>query len=99
VIRMSEKEKEQARRDYLADESVTYRQLAAEYGVSESQMLRTLAPVARGKGRPKASLTTEQMLRMRESGLTLYEIARQAGITESGVHRRLSRYNGNREAS
>lgn len=96
MIRMTKAEKEQARRDYLADPSATYRRLAAEYGVSEGAMQRALAPVSRRPGGVvRASLSTEQMWRMwRVDGLTLAEIGRQAGITESGVSRRLAKYEG-----
>lgn len=98
---MSEAEKAQARADYAADPSVSYRVLAAEYGVSDSTMLRALAGITRPAGGVvRAQLSTEKMLRMHQSGLTLKEIARQAGITESGVSRRLTRAaERNREAS
>lgn len=98
---MTEMEKAQARADYVADPSVSYRELAAEYGVSDSTMLRALAGITRPRGGVvRARLSTEKMLRMRRDGLTLSEIARQAGITESGVSRRLTRFTqGNREAS
>lgn len=105
MIRMTKAEKEQARKDYLADPSATYRKLAAEYGVSEGAMQRALATVMRPRGGVvRASLPVEKMWRMwRVDGLTLAEIGRQAGITESGVSRRLKNYeqsiNGNREAS
>lgn len=105
MIRMTNSQKEQARRDYLADPAATYRGLAAEYGVSETAMQRALAPVTRPRGGVvRATLSTEKMWRMwRVDGLTLSEIGRQAGITESGVSRRLKNYetnsNRNREAS
>lgn len=90
-------EKAQARADYLADASVSVQELADEYGVSRTAMLRALAGVTRPRGGVvRATLSTEQMLRMRASGLTLEYIAKQAGITQSGVHRRLTRYNQNR---
>lgn len=90
---LTREQKERFRSEYLADPQVTYRSLAAKYGVSESAMQRALAPVMRPQGGPvRASLTTATMQRMYYTeGLTLSEIARQAGITESGVSRRLSR--------
>lgn len=89
---MTADEKEQAKRDYLADPGSSYRSLAAEYGVSESVMRRALAGVARPHGGVvKARLSTDGMWQMRRAGLTLGQIARQAGITESGVWRRLNR--------
>lgn len=96
---MTATDKERARRDYVEDPSVSYRELADEYGVSASVMLRALAGITRPRGGVvKATLTTQQMMRLRDAGLTMSQIARQAGITESGVSRRLSSY-GNREAS
>lgn len=93
----TEREKAQARADYTADTSVSVEQLANEYGVSRTAMLRALSGVTRRPGGQETSrLSTARMREMRESGLTLYEIAKQAGITESGVHHRLNR---NREAS
>lgn len=87
---MTEAQKAQARKDYKADPSVSYRELAAEYGVSESAMLRALAGITRPRGGiVRSKLSTDQMMRMYDSGLTMSEIARQAGITESGVSRRL----------
>lgn len=89
---MTKAEKAQARMDYAADPSVSYRELATEYGVSESAMLRALAGITRPRGGVvKSKLSTSQMRKMYDSGLTLSQIARQAGITESGVSRRLSR--------
>lgn len=96
----TEREKAAARAEYVADASLSVNELARVYGVSRTAMLRALAGVTRPRGGVvTATLSTDQMRRMRESGLTLYEIARQAGITESGVHRRLSRANGNRETA
>lgn len=95
---MTAREKAQARADYAADASVSVQQLADEYGVSRSAMLRALAGVTRAPGgQERSRLSTERMIEMREQGLTLFEIARQAGITESGVSIRLTR--ANREAS
>lgn len=94
---MTDAEKKAARDEYRSDASVSVQELADEFGVSRSAMLRALSGITRPAGGiVKATLSTGQMARMRASGLTLYEIAKQAGITESGVHRRLNR---NREAS
>jgi len=96
---LTEQEKRQARHDYVTDPSASYRSLAAEYGVSESAMLRVLRPVVRERGGVvRATLSTEKMLQMHRDGLTMSEIGRQAGITESAVSRRLASYNRNREA-
>lgn len=94
----TEKVKAEARADYLADRSVSVQELADEYGVSRSAMLRALTGITRSRGgQVRSRLSTERMLEMREQGLTLFEIAKQAGITESGVSIRLTRHN--REAS
>jgi hypothetical protein len=88
---MTVKEKEQARRDYLADATVSVERLAAEYGVTYAAMQRALAPVARRRGgRERATITTEQMRRLADAGLSLSQIAKQAGITKSQVSKRLS---------
>lgn len=98
---MTAEEKAQARARYRLG-GVSYRTLAAEYGVSESVMLRALRGVARPRGGVvRAKLTTAQMHRMYyEGGLTMAEIARQAGVTESAVSRRLAGITqGNRETA
>lgn len=88
---LTDREKEQARRDYLADPGVSIEQLADEYGVSRGAMQRAIAPVARPRGgQARAKITTEQMRRLADSGLSLSQIAKQAGITKSQVSRRLS---------
>jgi hypothetical protein len=92
---MTDAEKADARREYLADPSVSVRELADEFGVSTSAMLRALRGVTRPPGgQVKATMTTDQMVRMyHDQGFTLREIGRQSGLTESGVWRRI---NGNR---
>lgn len=98
--RLTDAQRQTARAEYLADRSLSVDQLAHRYAVSRTQMLRVLAGITRPAGGiVRSRLSTRQMQRMRDSGLTLYEISRQAGITESGVHRRLSRAGANREAS
>lgn len=95
---LSDREEAQARAAYVADASVSVDQLAAEYGVARSTMLRVLAGVTRPKGgRQRGSLSTTRMAEMRAEGLTYFEIARQAGLSESGVYRRLTRPMRNRE--
>lgn len=95
---MTKAEIEQARADYAADPCASHRTLAAEYGVSESAMLRALRGVVRPRGGVvRATLSTEKMLQMHRDGLTMTEIGRQAGITESAVSRRLASIR-NREA-
>jgi CTP-dependent riboflavin kinase len=88
---MTVSEKALARYEYQRDPSVSVQQLADEFGVSRSAMLRALHGVTRRPGGIERSrLSTEQMIRMRDAGLSLREIGRQAGLTESGVWRRLN---------
>lgn len=88
---MTAQEKAQARARYKAEPGLSYRQLAQEYGVSESVMLRALRGVVRPRGGVvRAQLSTEKMMQMYADGLTMSEIARQAGITQSAVSRRLA---------
>lgn len=92
MIVLSKRQKQEARDAYLADASLSVEALAGRYGVSRSQMLRTLEGITRPRGGVERSrLTTEQMRRLVDAGLTLEEVGRQAGLTKSGVSRRLSR--------
>lgn len=88
---MTTADRDRARADYLADPDVSVQQLADEYGVSRSAMLRALAGITRPSGgQVRSGLTTEQMRRLREQGLTLEYIGRQAGLTKGQVSRRLA---------
>lgn len=92
MIVLSKRQKQEARDAYLADVSLSVEALATRYGVSRTQMLRTLHGITRPPGGVERSrLTTEQMRALADAGLTLEQIGRQAGITKSGVSRRLSR--------
>lgn len=87
---MSEREKAQARADYLADRTVTVERLADEYGVSRSAMLRALRGVTRPVGgQVLTRLSDTQMRKLRDEGLSLSQIAAQAGISRQQVSRRL----------
>lgn len=88
---MSTADKALARYRYLSDPHASVQVLADEFGVSRSAMLRALSGVTRRPGGiEKSRLTTAQMRNMRDCGLTLYEIGKQAGLSESGVWRRLN---------
>lgn len=88
---MTPAEKALAREEYLADPTVSVQELADEFGVSRSAMLRALQGVTRRPGGVERSrLTTEQMQAMRDAGFTLHQIGFHAGLTESGVWRRLN---------
>lgn len=90
---LSDRERAEARAAYAANKSLSVEALAGRYMVSRSQMLRALGGITRPKGGVvRSKLTVAQMLTMYEHGLTLTEIARQAGLTKSGVSKALSRY-------
>lgn len=98
MIVLSKRQKQEARAAYLADVSLSVEALAGRYGVSRSQMLRALAGITRPRGGVERSrLTTEQMRRLSDAGLSLEQIGRQAGITKSGVSRRLARARSEQE--
>ena len=85
-------QREEARALYLSDPNVSVDALAASYGVVESTMLRVLDGITRRPGgRIKGTLTTEQMIELRDAGVTYFQIGKQAGLTESGVFRRIQR--------
>lgn len=87
---MTRAEKQLARFEYVSDPGLSVQALADEFGVSRSVMLRALRGVTRPPGGVvKSRLSTEQMRAMRDMGFTLYEIGKEAGLTESGVWRRL----------
>lgn len=89
--RLSPSQKAEARELYSTHPELTVDALAASYGVGRTVMLRALEGVTRPRGRreQKAGLTTGQMVQMREAGITLYQIAKQAGLSESGVLKRV----------
>ena len=85
-------QREEARALYLSDPNVSVDALAASYGVARATMLRVLAGITRRRGaRERGNLTTAQMIEMRDEGITLFQIAKQAGISESAVCRRIQK--------
>jgi len=90
---LSARQRAAARKRYQEHPELSVETLAGIYGVGYTTMHRVLRGVMReAGGRKKATLSTEQMTRMyRVDGLTLREIGRQAGITDSGVLRRIQR--------
>lgn len=90
---LSASQRAEARRLYLSDPTLSVDAVAGRYGVSRSVMLNVLKGVTRPKGgRPKSSMSTRTMIRMRDAGVTLAQIGKQAGLTESGVCRRIKRH-------
>lgn len=91
--RLSARQRAAARKRYLDHPELSVETLAGVYGVGYTTMYRVLADVTRpAGGRKKGTLSTEQMTRMyRVDGLTLSEIGKQAGLTVSGVLRRIQR--------
>ena len=91
--RLTPAQREEARALYLADTSLSVDAVAARYGVGHSVMQRALADIARSPGAwRRVSMTTAKMIRLRDKGVTLEEIGRQAGISKSGVSVRIRRY-------
>lgn len=97
--RLSDAQKAAARRAYLRDPNLGINALAASYGIGQTAMRRVLKGITRPRyGRPRTEMTTEQMIRLHEEdGITLYDIGKLAGISESGVSRRISRHRANGE--
>ena len=91
--RLSASQKAAARLTYQEQPELSVETLAGVYGVGYTVMYRVLRGVMRpAGGRKKGKLSTEQMTRMyRVDGLTLSEIGKQAGLTVSGVLRRIQR--------
>lgn len=92
--RLSPAQKAEARKTYLSDPDLSVAALAASYGVGMTVMLRVLNGITRPRGqRPKATMSSEQMVKLWNNGigLTLFEIGRMAGISESAVHRRIKK--------
>ncbi len=93
MSRLSDSQRDEARRLYLGSPDLSVDTLAASYGVGRTVMLRVLDGITRPRGRRETGrLTTAQMIALRDAGVTLYEIGKQAGLTESGVSRRISRH-------
>jgi hypothetical protein len=90
---LSDAEKAAARKLYLSDPALSVDAVAASYGVTRQVMLRVLRGITRPSGGRQIAtkLTTKQMIDMRNKGITLFEIGKQAGLTESGVYRRIQR--------
>lgn len=89
--RLSAPQKDEARRLYRTHPELSVDALAASYGVGRTVMLRVLDGITRRPGRreQKANLTTAQMIVMRDAGITLAQIGKQAGLSESGVLKRI----------
>lgn len=93
IGRLSASQRAEARALYLSDPALSVDAVAARYGVGRSVMLNVLKGITRPKGgRLKSSMSTDTMIRMRDDGVTYYQIAKQAGLSESGVFRRIERH-------
>lgn len=92
--RLSLAERDEVRRRYLDDPTMTIPRLASMYGVSQGTMWNYLAGHTRPVGqKPKTTMTTEEMIRLHdEEGLTYREIAQRAGIDRSAVSHRVRRH-------
>lgn len=95
AARLTPSQREEARALYLSDPRLSVDALAASYGVGRTVMLDVLVGITRPRGgRPKSTMSTTTMIEMRDNGITLEQIGRQAGLTKSGVSRRISRAEG-----
>lgn len=93
MSRLTPSQRAEARALYLSDPRLSVNAVAASYGVGRTVMLRVLNGITRPTGRPrKTTMTTERMIQMRDAGITLAKIGEQAGISESGVFRRIQRH-------
>lgn len=93
--RLTPAQREEARRLYTENTMLTVRDLAASYGVGRGTMARALEGVARSNGEwRRVSMSTATMIEMRDAGITLEQIGKQAGISKSGVLRRIQRAEG-----
>jgi hypothetical protein len=78
----------------LYTEGWTLRQIGAELGVTEtsvSDQLRRAGVAMRRSGPPARPTSTDQIVELRDQGLTWTEIAEQVGITVSGAWSRYRR--------
>ncbi|MGY1914048.1 hypothetical protein [Blastococcus sp. SYSU DS0973] len=90
--RLTPEQKEIARQLYQQDTSLTVEAVARMFDVPKTVMLRALAGATRPRGGlVKSTLSTETMIEMRDAGMTLAQIGNQAGLTESGVYRRIQK--------
>lgn len=93
-------QKDEARALYLSDPNVSVDALAASYGVTREPMLRVLAGITRPRGgREQGTMTTERMIEMRRAGITWGQIGKQAGLSPSGVQRRVQRWEKRHEGA
>jgi hypothetical protein len=66
----------------------TLRQIGAELGLTEttvSDQIRRAGVTIRRSGPPPHSASTDHIVELRDQGLTWIEVARQVGMTVSGV--------------
>lgn len=97
---LSAAEKAEARRLYLEHPELSVDALAGSYGVTRQVMLRVLHGITRPRGgRDKTTVSAETMIQMRDKGMTLGEIGREVGLTESGVYRRIKKYEKERSTA
>lgn len=90
---LTDEEIMEVRARYQGDRSLSAARLADEYGVSKSVMLRAIRGVQRSPGgKPRVDVDTDSLRRMYyDEGMTLAQIGRQKGLSESGVWRRIHR--------
>lgn len=88
--KLTEEERDAARRQYLTDKSCTVDDLAALYSVSRATMLRVLSGITRPRGGRMKPIPTSQLVRMRDTeGMTYAAIGARVGLSTAGVQYRL----------
>lgn len=88
---LTDAQRAEVRSYYVAHTEATVDQLAAAYGVSRATMIRALRGVARRQGARPAPVSTARLRQMHEAGVSMAQIGKQVGLSESGVWRRLNR--------
>ena len=93
--RLTPEEQQAARDFYTRNPALSVAAVADTFGVGYTVMHAVLADVTRAAGgRPRTPMTTEEMIRLRDEGKTLAQVGELAGISESGVLRRIQRAGG-----
>lgn len=78
-----------ALRRYLSDEALSVDDVAAEYGVGRTVMLRYLAGFTRPQGGRRKPVPTSRIRSLRRQGVPVDQIAERVGLSRAGVYVRL----------
>jgi hypothetical protein len=78
-----------ARARYLSDPSLSVEDVAAEFGVGRTVMLRYLAGFTRPQGGRRKPVPTSRIRSLKRQGLTADQIGARVGLSRAGVYVRL----------